>query len=396
MTNTQRLTIRASEIRQRLNEIAGLEGDALTDEIRQESDRLTTEYRDTETKLRAAITTDPEPVEIRHADTAEGRELRALIDGADMASIYGAALEHRATEGQTRELQEHYGIAFNEVPLAMLEQRAVTPAPDDVGTNAAPIVPAVFPQAAAAFLGIETPVVPTGDAVFPVLSTSATAHTPAEGSDADDTTGAFSADVLTPKRIQAAFFYSREDRARFVGMDEALRDNLGMALGDALDKQVLIQNPNGLFHGTNLANHARGAATAYVDYVEQLYGRVDGKFAGSVSDIRVLVGSPTYADMAGTYRADESQDMALGVYERASGGVRVSAHVPGVAGSKQNMLIRRGMRRDFIAPIWEGVQLIPDEITMAKKGQITVTAVMLYNVKLLRAGGFYKQETNHS
>ena len=40
--------------------------------------------------------------------------------------------------------------------------------------------------------------------------------------------------------------------------------------------------------------------------------------------------------------------------------------------------------------------LIPDEITKAGNGQIVITAVLLYAVKVLRAGGFYKQETRHA
>ena len=46
MKDSQRHQLRASEIRGRLAEIAGLGDDALTDEIRSESDKLTTEYRD--------------------------------------------------------------------------------------------------------------------------------------------------------------------------------------------------------------------------------------------------------------------------------------------------------------------------------------------------------------
>ena len=65
-------------------------------------------------------------------------------------------------------------------------------------------------------------------------------------------------------------------------------------------------------------------------------------------------------------------------------------------GNKQNVVIRLGSRRDMVAPIWEGVTLIPDEITKAANGQIVVTAVMLYSVKLLRAAGFYKQQTQHA
>ena len=47
--------------------------------------------------------------------------------------------------------------------------------------------------------------------------------------------------------------------------------------------------------------------------------------------------------------------------DRLTGGVRVSAHVPAVASTKQNNIIRLGMRRDMISPIWEGLTLIPDE-----------------------------------
>ena len=50
----------------------------------------------------------------------------------------------------------------------------------------------------------------------------------------------------------------------------------------------------------------------------------------------------------------------------------------------------------MVAPIWEGVTIIPDEVTKAASGQIVITAVMLYAVKLLRADGFYKQETQHA
>ena len=50
----------------------------------------------------------------------------------------------------------------------------------------------------------------------------------------------------------------------------------------------------------------------------------------------------------------------------------------------------------WVAPVWEGVTLIPDEVTKASTGQIVITAVMLYAVKIIRAAGFYKQETQHA
>ena len=50
-----------------------------------------------------------------------------------------------------------------------IEERAVTPGATNVGQNQQPIIPYVFPQSAAAFLGVDMPSVPVGDAVFPVL-----------------------------------------------------------------------------------------------------------------------------------------------------------------------------------------------------------------------------------
>ena len=58
---------------------------------------------------------------------------------------------------------------------------------------------------------------------------------------------------------------------------------------------------------------------------------------------------------------------ALDRLMEVTGGVRVSAHVPAAAVNKQNAIVRRGMRRDAVAPIWEGVSLIPDEISRKRQ-----------------------------
>ena len=396
MTKKTKIKLEQSEKRQKLNEINAL--DELTDEQRQEMSALTTRMGELEIEFRAALAAEPDLVEIR-TGTPEDRELRALIVGSSIGNIFGAVLEHRATDGQTRELQEHYHLGFNQIPLDLLvEHRAVTPAPANVGQQQAEIIPGVFPQSCAAFLGIDMPTVGVGEAVYPVLTTNATVHTPAENADALETTGAFSAEVLSPSRIQAAFFYSREDRARFRGMDEALRMNLSEALADKLDQQIL-DGSEGLLNGTNLANHNASAETDFAGYRSDFaYGRVDGKYAMSTSDLRIVMGQATYAHAAAEYRGNNADDAALNVLMNATAGVKVSAHVPAAAGTpaKQNAVVRLGMRRDMVAPIWEGVTLIPDEISLATKGQVKITAVMLHAIKILRAAGFYKQQSQHA
>ena len=93
------------------------------------------------------------------------------------------------------------------------------------------------------------------------------------------------------------------------------------------------------------------------------------------------MGAGTYAHSAAQYRGNNDNMDALMSLTDATYGVRVSAHVPDVASSKQNAIIRLGMRRDMVAPLWEGVTIIPDEITKAKAGQVVITAVMLHAVE---------------
>ena len=386
MTNSQKLQIRMSETREAIN-------DLMADESAEGSskrDTLTGELKALEAEYRAAVTTEGEST-----DTPESREWADLTGRFDLGEMFTNVMEHRAASGGIAEVQSERGLGANALPVELLmEKRAVTPAPGDVGQNQAQIEGYVFPQSAADFLAIPSPVLPASDATFPVLTSDPAAGTPAENAAQAETTGAFTADVLTPKRIQAQFFWSREDAGRMAGMGDALREALIGGLADKLDQQI-INGPNGLFNGTNLDNHARASASDYAHYVaELLYGRVDGKFAGDLSDIRVVMGSPTFANAATKLPANGEVN-ALARIRNDSGGVRVSAHVPAVASMKQNAVVRLGNRRDMVAPVWGAVTLIPDEITKAANGQIVLTAVLMHAVKILRAGGFYKQETHH-
>ena len=143
-----------------------------------------------------------------------------------------------------------------------------------------------------------------------------------------------------------------------------------------------------------LPNHNVTTETTFDLYMAGLvYGRVDGRYANSSGNIRLLFGSHTYGHAGRTYRNTSVDRTALDRMMEVTGGVRVSAHVPAAGSNRQNALIRLGNHRDMVSPIWEGVTIIPDEITKAANGQIVITAVMLHAVKLLRADGFYKQQT---
>ena len=179
-------------------------------------------------------------------------------------------------------------------------------------------------------------------------------------------------------------------------MSEALRENLSAGLSDGLDKAI-ISGTNGLLTGAVLANHAQAASTTFDNYIGQFaFGRVDGRYASTTSDIRIVMGSRSYSDAGQVYRNTTVDRTALDRILELTGGVRVSAHVPAVASNKQNAIIRLGLRKDYVAPIWSGITLVPDEVTLAAKGQLKITAVMLSAQKLIRAGGFYKQQIDVS
>ena len=151
MTLTQRLTIRTSEQRSRLAELAGL--DELTDEQRAELGTLGTEHQDTEAQLRAAIASSPD------ADPAvdptvdpEVRERLELRGRASLGRYLVAALTGQQITGAEAEYQA--ACKTPGIPIDLFEQdrpetRADTasgvPA-TGAGATLAPIQPYVFAQ----------------------------------------------------------------------------------------------------------------------------------------------------------------------------------------------------------------------------------------------------------
>lgn len=401
MTTSQKLALRCSEVRERLNEIAGLEGDNFTPEIRQEADTLGVEYREVEAKWRAAAKAEGDDAAAAGSQfgggTSEDREYRALTAQANVGSVVEAVMEHRLSDGANAELQKHHGLAPNQIPLDLLrveEHRAVTPSPTNVGTVEDPVILPVFAAGVGAFLSIDRPQVPMGDAVFPIMTSRPTVGGPhADSTDVAETTGEYDAELIAPDRVQASFIHRRRDAARFAGLDSSLRAALNSGLEEKLDYEA-ITGAAGLLHGTNLANHNSTEAATFANYLSRFaYGRVDGRYASQTTDVRAVVGSKTYEHMGLSYRSDDADFTVLDSLTAKTGGVRVSAHVIDPVSHKQNAVIRLGSRRDMVQPVWAGVTLIVDEVTLSGKGEIEISAVMLMNTKILRADGFHKQQS---
>ena len=423
MLQSQKISVRLSEIRQRLNEVAGLEGDAFTDEIRQESDKLTTEYRDKETQYRAALTAEGNEAEQRAAgavaETAEDRERRELRGRARLARYVSAAISRQPVSGAEAEYAAAEDCA-GLVPLQLFggtaeeraaewrarengraEHRAVTPGPADasVQQNQAPIVPAIFDQSIAPFLGVEMPTAAVGIASYPVLSTSLTAGIVAEDADAAETAGAFTVADADPRRLTGALRIRREDTAKLTDLESSLRSNLSSVLSDELDKQIAAgdgQAPNLSGVATQLADPAAPAADAetFARYVNAFASHIDGLFATDPAGVRALVGPHTLRHMAATFATNDDSVSAYAHLAGQFGGVRATRRIVDPAANIQQAIIRRtnpAGDRVAVAPVWGGVELIRDPYTGAGRGQIVITAIMLVGgVVMLRSGAFVR------
>lgn len=399
MRLSQRIDLERSALRAKANEaIAALnEADEPTDELRAAMTEATAALSLADTRHGEALAAEAAVDGDNRATmgTREASEYDALAARASVGEVFEAATLQRRTSGPIRELQTELGLSEHQIPL---ECFAVTPAPTNTEANQQPVVHPVFPDSIAAYLGIYMPVVSAGDAQFPVLVTKPTVAVQDADTAITETTGSFEAESLSGEALMASFRFKRAAASRFPGMEQALRQSLSDGLSNAMDKQIISGATIGLLTGTVLANNAAGGVTSFAQYISRLsYSRVDGEFASSAADLRIVMGAGTYAHAGSVYRGTNSEETALDRLARAAGGIRVSSHVPAVSNSnKQNVLIRRGMRRDYVAPVWNGVSLIRDEFSKSQRAEIQLTAIMLANWKLIRSGGFWKQETQHA
>ena len=403
MTILQGLQVKQSEVREKICKLLALE--TRTEEQDAELVTLTAEGQKIEPEIRAALVAEPDPAETRVEGDAETRELQRLTERASVGDILSATFEKRQTSGEAAELQKHFGLGSHQVPLEMLridrgvEERAAATVPASIGdASQAEVITPVFTSGDGAFLGIERPTVPVGDAAYPVLSTSPSVKGPfTDSGEAAQTNAAFVANGLSPQRLQASFSYRRTDAARFAGLDSSLRLALSGGLEEALDDQA-ISGTDGLLTATNIDNNNVSAVTTFQLYLSGLlYGRVDGRYARTPGDVRMIVGQGTFTHASGAYKGNNSDESGVERLGSQSGGLRVSPHVPAVSGSKQNALIRLGMERGgAVQPMWQGVSLIVDEFTRAAYGEIIVHAVLLANFAITRKAQWFKQQTQHA
>ena len=389
MTLTQRLTIRTSEQRSRLAELAGL--DELTDEQRAELGTLGTEHQDTESQLRAAVAADfsvtpaGDPVD---SEIRERLELRAktgigdfLAAAAGGAAVAGAAAEYAAACGVP--VVGHLPMAiFTRTPptAPTVETRAITPGPAVKGALQ-PTVPYVFERSAAASLGIMMPTVPIGQVQIPKISTAPPADTLAKDGAAPSTAASVTLVNQAPVRIAGSFEVRVEDLAVMPTLESALSESMQGSMSNELDESTFngaSGELNGLF--TQAANvSAAGAVETYTTGIGRFAALVDGRHAYTLADVRAVIGSKTFALYAGVFANSNKGDVSLFDYlSRMLGSIRVSDRVPAVASSAQKGIVVLTASAEMPKiHVWDAMQIVRDPYSGAGAGKVTITATAL-------------------
>lgn len=416
MTNAQKIQVRQSEVRQRLNELLGIE-ERNADQAG-ELEKLTTEAQQLEVEFRAALAADPDPERTTKATApdAEERERRELREKANLGAYIRAAATGRAPGGAEHEYAQAMGCE-GFVPLSMfgetaedraarregVEERAVTAAPADASLqrNQDPILPAIFDRSVAGWLGIEMPTVPTGIKSYPVITQSVGGGMVAEDADALETAGVITPYDAEPKRIAGAFRIRKEDMARIEDLEDSLRMNLNQVLADKLDDQLL----NGDGTGANLdgflslladpAAPAAGVET-YVRYQSAFSSHIDGFYATQPTDVRFLLGPHTMRHMLSVYRANEDATTAFKLLSMDYGGARSTRRIADPASNIQQAIVGRmnpAGDRVAVAPTWMGVEVVRDPYTSAKAGQVVCTATALVGGVVLLRPDVYVQDS---
>ena len=381
MTTLQKLQVRQSEIREKINGLLG--NDARTEEQDAELVKLTAAGQAIEPEIRAALIAEPDPeTTITNTGDPETRERLELRSRTGIADFLCAAAGGREVSGAAREYADACGVSpLGRLPLELFgngnpETRAITAAPAVDGPVEA-AVPYVFQRSASASLGIQMPTHGPGQAQIPRVTAAPPADVLAKDASAPSTAATIALDSLTPKRIAGQFEVRAEDLAVYPALEAVLGESIRGALSNELDNEVFNGSAaglNGLFaQATDVP--VAGAVETYATGVGRFAGLVDGEHAYSLADVRCVVGPSTYA----LYMGLISDGMPLGDYlESKLGSFRVSNRMPAVAAKGQKGIVTlSGGPSPIRIYVWNALEIIRDPFTGAGAGKVTLTATAL-------------------
>ena len=412
MTNAQKIQLRLSEVRQRLNAISGLEGEAFTDEIGVEAATLQTEYQTLEVRHRAAVVGEVEEAGKREArfvaNDGEGRELRSLSRKVSLGEYLFAAAENRSVGGAEREFNSALALKRpNGFPLRLLappaerETRATTDT--DGMASQGRWLDRLFAMAAARHMGVTFESVAPGQSTYPVVTAGASG----EQQDRSETTTAASWTVgstsLKPKRNSVRAVFSMEDDYRLPGLESALRRDLGMAVMDAVDKAVFLGDTGPSSASYDIVGLTAAASVVQTDLtqanklkfpetMDAFNSFVDGIHASSNEELKIVAAVGAHRLWCRTIFLSAADGTNM---KTALGRNGVSWMVRGdIETNTDNndwgaFIGRgRGLQGAGVAAIWDEGLLIRDPYTEASKAEVALNLSYFWDLGWVRPSNF--------
>ena len=403
MTNSQRIQLKMSEVRQAIN---GFDTD---NGVTAELDKLTAEHQRLESQYRAAMITESTEDTAHHSteDTAEGREIGRLLTRASILDFVGEAVSGATLDGASKELRE--AVLGSDIggfmPLDMLlprqrvEQRAdaVSNVATAIQENQMPIAGRVFPRSSAEYLGVNSPTVAVGTLTYPRITAGTSADVRNPGVELDGAAATLSTESINPVRLTASYSFGMETLSKVSGYEEALREDMRGTFENKRDYLVIngqaaVQDTSPAVAGiiSALTEPTDPTAVAiWSDYLGSYDSMVDGKYAMSAEQVRLLVNA-----------ACHKQAMALPVGTNGNAGLlrdrlpaerfRVSANMPDVADKFATAISYAAgtPALGMFMPTWAGVEMIVDPYTKAKAGQKIMTAVMVVGFEMVDSAAY--------
>ena len=407
MRKSQKIQLKQSETRQKLNDLLGK--DELSDEERESLESLTKTAQDLEVEYRAAVEAEDDgsdETRARDEGDAEDRERRELRQKIEFSNYVAAAAEKRAANGAEGEFNAAYGIGAHRFPLELLapapvEERATT----DVDTAVRPQrwLDRLFAVSAAARVGITFATVEPGVVSYPIMLTGGAgaqkARTQADAADS----WTIGSTELKGTRHSIHRVFSREDDLRNPGLQEQLTNDLRMALADSLDLAVFEGDATATgteadITGLNTAANVVERTLTQTNKVKpaetlaEFFALIDGKHAESAGDLRIVssVGANTLWGTTIANAAAENQTLAQ--FLMASGlswSTRGDLEETTGAGKFGAFMGRaRGLDGAGVAPVWQDAMLIVDPYSGAAKAEIELTLMTFWNLGFVRASNF--------
>ena len=412
MTNSQKLAVRISEIRQRLNDISGLSDDEMTDEIRAEADRLTSEFRNAETQHRSALIAEGEEQRVAANDFAangegdgEAAEVRALRGRVRVGEYVGAAIEQRLVAGAESELNAALKMRDNAFPLSLLapvEARATTNT-DSQTNQSGRWLDRLFAGTAAERIGITMESVAPGIASFPVTTAGATAAQRGRSEAAADAAWTVGVTELKPSRNAVRGTFTEEDAHRLPSLEASLRRDLGMALTEGVDRAIFLGDDGANENVADIVGLASANDVVEVEVtqtnkilgpgtLEAFSGLVDGIHAASFDDLKICSSVGAWRLWEKTVFNTAADNMTLAAFLRMAGLSWASRGLITEDTAADDWCAFVGRARGIdgagVAALWESGLLLRDPYSASSSGQVNLTLSYFWNFGLPRATNF--------